>query len=78
MVTTRAQRLHALFLTLAAKRRELAEKTSNADMADNHLRVAVGYEALAGTFSNSNRRQLLKDRGTRPHVGKPRLKSDDC
>jgi hypothetical protein len=76
MVTTRAQRLHAFFLTLAAKRRELAEKTSNAAMADNHLRVAAGYEALAGTFSDANERQL--DRGPRPRVGEPRLKSDDC
>jgi hypothetical protein len=76
MVTTRAQRLHAFFLTLAAKRRELAERTPNAGTADYHLRVAAGYEALAQTFSDSNQRQ--RDRGIRPRVGKPRLKSDDC
>jgi hypothetical protein len=71
MVTSRTQRLHAYFLTLAARRRQLAEKTSNTQLADSHLRVASGYEALAGTFSDLNQGQLAKDRGTRPHAGIP-------
>jgi hypothetical protein len=71
MVTSHTQRLYAYFLTLAARRRELAEKTSNAQLADSHLRVAAGYEALAGTFSDLNQRQLVKDRGIRPGAGKP-------
>ena len=71
MVASRIQHLHAFFLTLAARRRELAEKTSNAQLAGSHLRVAAGYEALAGTFSDLNQGQLAKDRGTRPHAGIP-------
>ena len=71
MVTSRTERVHAYFLTLAARRRELAEKASNAQLADSHLRVATGYEVLAGTFSNLNQRQLVKVRGTRPRAGKP-------
>jgi hypothetical protein len=71
MVTSRTQHLRAYFLTLAARRRQLAEKTSNAQLADSHLRVASGYEALAGTFSDLNQRQLAKERGTGPGAGKP-------
>ena len=71
MVTSRTERVHAYFLTLAARRRELAEKTSNAKLADSHLRVSAGYKALAGTFSDLNQRQLVKDRGTSPRAGKP-------
>jgi hypothetical protein len=78
MVTSRTQRLHAYFLTLAARRRELAQKASNAELADSHLRFAAEYEALAGTFSDLNQRQLAKDRGTVPHAGEVgRLLTDD-
>ena len=48
--SSRIQRLHAFFLTLAARRRELAEKATNPESAESHLKLAAGYEALAETL----------------------------
>jgi hypothetical protein len=69
--SSRIQRLHAFFLTLAARRRELAEKATNPESVESHLKLAAGYEALAETFAELNQRQLANARGTNLRAGKP-------
>jgi 2-keto-3-deoxy-galactonokinase len=78
MVTSRMQWLHAFFLKLAARRRALAEKASNADLAETHLRLAAGYEAMAETFAawrRENNEQHAFGRQNPPEVG--RYRKDD-
>lgn len=46
---------HAHFLMLATRCRERAERTPNKDLANSHLMLASGYEALAATFARLSR-----------------------